>query len=568
MINREISIPKVVIGLAVVMLISVAGIAAETPSRLTDVAISTIKGSTYVVVTTGGAAKYNAKLDASNRLVVDFDDTKYQWRPEPLQSSGEPITDIRGSQFRKDVTRLVVQLTRPMRYTIEREATGVVIVLSERPGISRPAVPAPRAVADSSLGGDVAATPATLATAVPVAKTSASVQLAQATPTAPPQGTVTATNGRRLISLDFKDADVVNLLRILAAESGRNIVIGDDVKGKMSISLRNVPWEQALETILETRGLQKVETGNVMRIVTTEQLTRERETIARAMEAKTKSEAEARARLAEAQLKEAQALHQKHAAEAAVREAEARGPLREETIRLSYADPNEVADTLIGILGLAGSGGAQLKACGQDVAGGGASQTPPPGSAATPPPIAEPPFSQLYGQAQAQQQGAAAPPPIPSPASARGLAIRSHCPTHTLFLRLYSSDLERIKKLIKESFDIPLPQVKIEARMEILDRSALEQIGIQWGGAAVGRSGSLALVGQGFQSAVSGGQTVPALSGVRLPDGTLLLDSTPASLGNALRGSVPGSAAMPNPASTFAGLLPISQATGDRKSVV
>src|SRR5262245_44581346 len=99
-----------------------------------------------------------------------------------------------------------------MRYTIEREATGVVIVLNERPGVSRTSMPALRAVADSSSGGDVAATPATLATAAPVAKTTAPVQLAQATPTAPAQGTVTATNGRRLISLDFKDADVVNLL--------------------------------------------------------------------------------------------------------------------------------------------------------------------------------------------------------------------------------------------------------------------------------------------------------------------------------------------------------------------
>ena len=48
----------------------------------------------------------------------------------------------------------------------------------------------------------------------------------------------------------------------------------------------------------------------------------------------------------------------------------------------------------------------------------------------------------------------------------------------TLFLRLYAADLERVKKIIRESLDIPLPQVKIEARMEILDRSALEQLGI------------------------------------------------------------------------------------------
>src|SRR5213078_4004254 len=106
----------------------------------------------------------------------------------------------------------------------------------------------------------------------------------------------------------------------------------------------------------------------------------------------------------------------------------------------------------------------------------------------------------------------------------KGLTIRAHKPTNTLFLRLYEADLERVKKLIREALDIPLPQVKIEARMEILDRSALEQIGIMWGGAATGRAGSLSLVGQGFQSGTNIGQTVAAAPGVLLPDGSLLLD--------------------------------------------
>src|SRR5204863_9764105 len=76
------------------------------------------------------------------------------------------------------------------------------------------------------------------------------LRFAQA-PTPAPRPSTTPSGG--LISLDFKDADVVNLLRILAAESGKNIVIGEDVKGKMSITLRNVPWEQALEIILEAK---------------------------------------------------------------------------------------------------------------------------------------------------------------------------------------------------------------------------------------------------------------------------------------------------------------------------
>src|SRR5213078_469085 len=126
----------------------------------------------------------------------------------------------------------------------------------------RPAAPAPAPAAPAPAPAEPVAQPAPLAPPAPVMPAPA--------------------NGPHLISLDFKDADVINLLRILAAESGRNIVIGDDVKGKMSIALRNVPWELALDTILSARGLDKVERGGVMRIVSTEQLTKEREARARA----------------------------------------------------------------------------------------------------------------------------------------------------------------------------------------------------------------------------------------------------------------------------------------------
>jgi type IV pilus assembly protein PilQ len=311
----------------------------------------------------------------------------------------------------------------------------------------------------------------------------------------------------------------------------------------MSISLRNVPWEQALETILETRGLQKIEKGNVLRIVTSEQLTKEREAAAKVVEAKLKAEAEARAKMAEAQLKEAEAMQRKFAAEAAVKEAEARGPLREETIRLSYADPEEVATTLQGILGIPPEG--------QKIQG-----TPTTGG---PPPIAEPPFSQLYGQ----QPAPAAPGPVSvsQDVLTKGLTIRAHKPTHTLFLRLYAADLERIKKIIRENLDIPLPQVKIEARMEILDRNSLEQIGIMWGGGAAGRAGSLALVGQGFQAGQNLGQTVAAAPGILLPDGSLLLDRVPITPpGNITAGS--GVSGQPNPNAILSSFLPVSASTG------
>ena len=374
---------------------------------------------------------------------------------------------------------------------------------------------------------------------VVVAPPPAIVAQATATPTPPPAG-----GSGRLLSMDFKDADVVNLLRILAAESGKNIVAGEDVKGKVSISLRNVTWDQALETILEVKGLQKIEKGNVIRIVSTEQLTKEREAEARVNEAKLKAEIDTRTKLAEAQIREQDLAARRTVQEAAAEEARSRGPLREETVRLSYADPEEVAKTLQGILGIPPEGTQPVS---------GTLPSVPPVIGSTPPNLAlpnQPPFSALYGPG---------PPPAPAVSIsqdvlAKGITIRAHKPTNTIFIRHYQADLERIKKLIREQLDIPLPQVKIEARMEILDRTALEAIGVQWGGAAAGNAGHSTLVGQGFQSAPSAvpGMTLPAVGGVLQPDGSTVVTAPTGVQGFQSR----------NTDLTLSRLLPVDRLTG------
>jgi type IV pilus assembly protein PilQ len=72
-------------------------------------------------------------------------------------------------------------------------------------------------------------------------------------------------SGQR-ITLDFHDIDVRNLLRLLADVSKKNIVVADDVTGKITVSLRNVPWDQALDIVLTSKGLGKQEVGNVIRV--------------------------------------------------------------------------------------------------------------------------------------------------------------------------------------------------------------------------------------------------------------------------------------------------------------
>ena len=78
-----------------------------------------------------------------------------------------------------------------------------------------------------------------------------------------------------LISVDFKDADIRQVLRIISLKSGVDIVAGTDVEGLVTIKLTNVPWEQALEIILRTYGYTYERKGRIVRVMTVAELEKE-----------------------------------------------------------------------------------------------------------------------------------------------------------------------------------------------------------------------------------------------------------------------------------------------------
>jgi type IV pilus assembly protein PilQ len=594
-------------GLVVALSLAVTGIGssqtADSPVQLKDVSIDRASGGASVTVKTSGPAQYEAKLiDSPTRLVIDVSGATYGSAKSRWTSGVDPVKEVRGSQWRKGIARIVVEMTRSdVGYRIDETPDGLVVAIESKPETAKagsgaadtPKVaPKPAAVAaakvgekapavtpisaDPTIDAPKAAKPAVIATAKPVDKVAAvpapvrkeaaspaqaSVvaavavapapapasptpapsapvrqMMAQATttpPPAPPTPPASApASGEKLISLDFKDADVVNLLRILAAESGRNIVSGDDVKGRVSISLKNVTWEQALDTILEVRGLAKVERDGVIRIVSLDQLTKEKEAQARVEAAKRNAEIETRTKLAEAQLKETELASKKLVADAAAAEQAARGPLREEVIRLSYADPVDVALTLQGILGIPPEGVQAVPSTIIPSVPSVPSVVPsiggPPNPALGQLPPPNSPYPPPYGPATQPVVS------ISQDVLAKGITVRANKATNSIFIRHYEADLERIKKLIREQLDVPLPQIKIEARMEILDRNSLEAIGVQWGGAAAGTSGSNTLIGQGFGSSADVG-----------------------------RSGIPPSSITPgNPNLSLSSLLPVSAATG------
>lgn len=77
------------------------------------------------------------------------------------------------------------------------------------------------------------------------------------------------------VTIDFKDAGIHNVLRILSFKSGTNIVAGKEVTGTITIRLVDVPWEKALDTILKTYGFVYEREGNIIRVTTIENLSKE-----------------------------------------------------------------------------------------------------------------------------------------------------------------------------------------------------------------------------------------------------------------------------------------------------
>ncbi len=79
------------------------------------------------------------------------------------------------------------------------------------------------------------------------------------------------------VSIDFRDADIRNVLQILSYKSGVNIVAGPEVTGTVSIQLRDVPWQQALDVILQTYGFAADRKGKIIVVTTVESLKKRRE---------------------------------------------------------------------------------------------------------------------------------------------------------------------------------------------------------------------------------------------------------------------------------------------------
>ncbi len=95
-----------------------------------------------------------------------------------------------------------------------------------------------------------------------------------------PKSEVAGTEGKKhysgqRLTLDFQNIDVRSVLQLLADTGGQNIVVSDAVTGNLTLRLQNVPWDEALDIVLRTKGLDKVREGNVLIVGPTAELAAE-----------------------------------------------------------------------------------------------------------------------------------------------------------------------------------------------------------------------------------------------------------------------------------------------------
>ena len=113
---------------------------ADAPVELLDVSVQSLSDGVRVDVKTSGAPRYRSELmDGPYRLVLDFEGALYRWTVGPLTVDIDPVKTIRGGQFRADIARLVIELTREVPYRAEAHPKGVRVLLGAGKASAPPA---------------------------------------------------------------------------------------------------------------------------------------------------------------------------------------------------------------------------------------------------------------------------------------------------------------------------------------------------------------------------------------------------------------------------------------------
>ncbi|HEU4728323.1 MAG TPA: type IV pilus secretin PilQ, partial [Kofleriaceae bacterium] len=258
---------------------------AAAPAQIRDIAFTgdDVTGRVEISFTGDATVAAGAITPALAELIIDHATLVPRLeRKLDVSRFGGPVRAVSSFRDRRtpDRVRVVAELSAPATPSFDRD-TGVVrwnfvgAGIAGRPVTSRPAIARTQNVPSPVVGGFGAAS-------TPVAQQSVS-QL-------PPQGSRRRVYHGQTVELHFKDAPIHDLLRIIADTGKVSIVVPDTIDAKVTLDLKRVPWDQALEVILSSHQLWYRREGNLYRIAPRKELDAEDEAEAARREAQLKAE--------------------------------------------------------------------------------------------------------------------------------------------------------------------------------------------------------------------------------------------------------------------------------------
>jgi len=262
--------------------------------------------------------------------------------------------------------------------------------------------------------------------------------------------------GKKL-TFNFQDIEVRSVLQILADFTGLNIIAADSVGGNVTLRLNDVPWDQALDLILKSKGLAKRKTGNVVLVAPTSEIIK----------------------IEEDEL----------AAKKVIEQLE---PLRTEYIQINYAKAEDIQMLLVGSNVVKAMESASSSSNDSAIFGG--------------------------TNSTANRSSVTEKSKTKGVLSFRGTSTVDSR-TNTIIVKDTSKQLEEVREMIA-ILDVPVRQVMIESRIVIADNNFAQEIGVKFGVAKAGTLNNGAQFAIGPSPTVGGLETAGGGGGVFVPSVT------------------------------------------------
>jgi type IV pilus assembly protein PilQ len=272
----------------------VSPLLAPLAGELTGIDFKQLEDKSRIIVSTSAKATYHIAKGAADTVVLDVQGMLVPpklRRPLDTHEFSSPvlmITPLNVAVGAKQGSQVVVKLRKMVAFDVKQENDRIYVDF-ERTEEFKGEKPKPVEVVTAKKppvekAGEA---PAEVKKEEIAKKEEAASLAPKAAPTvsAPAEGTEQKVYTGKKISLDFKDADIDNILRLFAEVSNLNIIASGDVKGTVTIRLVDVPWDQAFDIVLQANNLGAERIGNVVRIVPLERLSAEKKMKAEAVKA-------------------------------------------------------------------------------------------------------------------------------------------------------------------------------------------------------------------------------------------------------------------------------------------